>query len=67
MHVLRSLGQPRAAGCCEDHRRQISSLGNLTLHNLQMVFRRFETWVAMFHYYFCARDSWMVASIYEAS
>ena len=55
------------AGYRDDHTRQISSFGNLTLHKLLIVFQRFDTWAAMLHYYLYTRDSWMVASMHEAS
>ena len=55
------------AGHCDEDRRQVSSFGNLALHNLRLVFQRFETWAAMSHYYLCAKDSLMVASMHEAS
>ena len=45
----------------------MSSLGNLTLHNLRIALQCFETWEAMLHYYLLARDSWMAASMHEVS
>ena len=45
----------------------MSSLGNLALQDLHIAFQRFEMWAAMSHYYLRATDSWMVASMLEAS
>ena len=56
-----------ATGYCDDHSPLVSSLGNLALHDLRIAFQRFETPAAMSHYYFRAKDSWMVASMREAS
>ena len=57
----------RIAGYCDDHMQRISSLGNSILHNLRSLFQRFEMWAAMSHCYLHTRDSWMTASVHEAS
>ena len=61
-----ALWASHAAGYCEDHKERVSSLSNLMFHN-RIAFQRFETWAAMSHYYLRARDSWMAASMHEAS
>ena len=54
-------------GYYDDHRRQVSSLGNLALHNLRIAFQRFDTQATMSHYYLRATNSWMVASMRNMS